>query len=341
MFSDVVKSKLDREVVGQTRAVNNVVRGVTRVVSGLTPRERTYCVYMLMGPTGTGKTLIVQELARILRGDDSRVIVVDAGQLTDLQPGIALGHQLMPLFQAPAMQGPPSPVTETVPLGMVRVENLDRAPKQAYKALAAIFDTGQIALPDGRRGRLGNCMIFLTSGLCSREILDEAPQIGFTGSPDEDECAQDRLYNSCFEQATKQFGTELVGRLDGLVIFHGLGEEHLPAVLDRRFERLNEWLAVRGCRCDLKPAARQFLLERGKKDLRRGALDLVQAHQRFVEFPVADLLVSRRLPQGGQVSVDRQPDEEHLHFTVSGESRPEVPAHEVPVIWEDAREIVH
>ena len=156
----------------------------------------------------------------------------------------------------------------------------------------------------------------MTSGLCTREILDEASPIGFTGTPDEDE-EKDRIYKLCHDKAEQQFGGDLVGRLDGLIVFHRLGEEHLTEILDRRVLRLNQWLAPRGFQCKLLPEAKAFLLERGRHDLRRGTRDLIRAHRRFVEFPLADLMVSGRIPPGGLVVIGRVADEEHLHFTVN------------------------
>lgn len=338
MYSDVIKSRLEHEVVGQTRAVNSIVRGVTRVVSGLTPRERTFCAYMLIGPAGTGKTLLIQTLARILHGDDSRVIVIDSGQLSGFHPGIALATQLMPLYGQAQWNGrQPAAVAEPSPLGIVRVENLERGDKDAHKALAAVLETGQVALPDGRRGSLGNSILFLTSSLCAREILDE-PTIGFSGTPaDEEDDGHEKLYGVCFDEAQKQFGGDLMSRLDRMVVFHALTEEHMASILDRRFQRLTEWLIARGFHCELQPTAREFLLERGKQDVRRGAYEIARAHQRFVEFPVADLLVSGRIPVGGVVSVDRIAGEEHLHFTVTGPGGMEGAdrsRREIPVRWE-------
>jgi ATP-dependent Clp protease ATP-binding subunit ClpC len=134
-----------------------------------------------------------------------------------------------------------------------------------------------------------------------------------------------------------------VGRLDEMIIFHKLQEEHLSEILDRRASRLSGWLAQRGLRYELQPAAKAFLLERGRRNLRRGARDLVAAHRKFVEFPMADLLVSGRISVGGVVIVDRKADESHLHFTVT---RPEAAEseiagkpflNEVPVSWEEER----
>ena len=333
MFSDVIKSALEQEVVGQARAVNSVVRGVTRLVSGLTPQERSHSAFMFMGPPGTGKTHLIETLARVLHGKEKRLIVADCTHFVHGDPWTAFVGQLAPLFSAPWSSGNKWEVLEAPPLSIIRVEYLERGPQEVYKAMAAALETGQVMLPEGRRGSLKNCLIFFTSGLCAREILDEAPRIGFTGSQEgEEDTEQNRIYTLCLDKAKEHFGTDLVGRLDNLITFHRLEEEHLSDILDRRVVRLNHWLEPRGFRCKLLPEAKSFLLGRGRRDLQLGARDLVRAHQRFVEFPVADLMISGRIPQSGLVVADRKLGEEHLHFTISGQ--PDDPTASKPLVRE-------
>lgn len=319
MFSDVVTSALETDVIGQQTAVRTIVPGVIRVASGLTPRERTFAAYMLMGPTGTGKTHLIQTLARALHGDQQRVLVADCSSLLPGDAGTAFAARLAPLFVQGRSQDPAAPLAAP-PLSIVQVEFLERGPREVSLALAAALEVGELTLPDGRRASLRNCLIFITSGLCAKEILDEPSGIGFSG-PSDDEVEPDgddagRLYELCLQQAEQTFGSDLLGRIDDFVIFHRLREEHLTAILARRIQRLDEWLARRDAHCEVLPAARRLLLERGRRDLRLGARHLLRAHRELVEFPIADILVSGRLPPGGVVVVDRQPDEDHLHFMV-------------------------
>lgn len=317
MYSDVINAALEREVVGQRGAVTSIVRGVTRMMSGLTPRERSLCAYMLMGPTGTGKTHLVRSLARFLHGNERRLVVADCSHFMRGDPWVGFVSQLMPLY-GPAWGFRPGMRLEPPAMSIVLVEYLERASEVLFKGLAAALESGQVMLPDGRPASLGNSMIFLTTALCAREILDEAPQIGFSKVQDENEDAgHDRVYEQCLEQATKVFGANLMGRLDRLVIFHRLADEHLAGILDRRVSRLNHWLAARRFQVELQPTATEFLLERGRRNLRCGSRDLVRACQNFLEFPVADLMISGRIPPGGCVLVDRLDGEEHLHFAVA------------------------
>jgi ATP-dependent Clp protease ATP-binding subunit ClpA len=310
------------------------------VASGLTPRERAFCAYLLVGPTGTGKTQLVRTLARTLHGDDGRLVVADCARILPDDPWQALAAQLAPLFGVATSNG--WGTLEAPPLSILLIEHLERGSAEIFQALAAALESGQIMLPPGRRGNLRNCLIFLTTGLCSREILDQSPRIGFTMALTDDENEADKkLHQVCLERAQQEFGTDFVAQLDGLLVFHKLEPAHLAESLDRRVARVSQWMAARGFGCEMRPAAREFLLERGGGDLRRGARDLVNVHRKFVEFPLADLMISRRIPPGGLVVVDRRPGEAHLHFTVtppqdavSAGSARTAPTREVPVVWD-------
>lgn len=338
MFSDALKAALEREIVGQPAAIASVVRGTTRVVSGLTPRERTWAAYMFMGPTGTGKTQLVRTLARTLHGEGPGLYVADCTHFVHADPWTAFVTQLAPMFSLPRPEAGGS-VLDAPPLSIVLIEYLERGRKEIGKALTAALDTGSLALPGGRLGSLANCLLFITTSLCSSEILEEAPRIGFQGI-EEAAAEEERVLRTCREQAEAHFDADFVARLDALVVFHRLEDRDLAEILDRRFDRMNRWIAQeRGFRCELAPAARAFLLSRGHADVKIGARELVRVHRRHVEFPLADLMISRRIPPGGLVLIDHRQGEVHLHFTVTVDPRsreapsPKPGAREVPVAW--------
>jgi len=321
MFSDVLKSALETEIAGQPSAIASVVRGTTRVMSGLTPRERGWCAYMFMGPSGTGKTELVRTLAQSLHGESRGLFIADCTHFVHSDPWTAFATQLAPMFSQPQLEDGGA-VLHAAPCSVLLIEYLERGRKEISKALTAALDTGRLTLPGGRLGSLRGCLIFITTSLCSREILEENPRIGFQGaaSPFED----DRISKTFRTQAEEQFGEDLVNRLDGLVVFRRLQDEHFGEIFDRRFDRMNRWVTERGFRCDLRPAARSFLLEQSRGDAKLGAREMVRVFRRFLEFPVADLMISRRIPPGGLLVIDHVPGETHLHFTVTQGSRPPV-----------------
>lgn len=316
MFSDVIKSALEKEVAGQQRAVNSIVRGATRAVSGLMPSDTPRCSYMLMGPTGTGKTHVVRTLARVLQGDSTRLVVADCSHFVQGDPWTALVGQLAPLFVVPR-PGAHWSILDTPPLSILLIDYLERGRPELSKALAAALETGHLTLPDGRMGSLRNTLVFITSSLCAAEIFDQGAGIGFSGAV-EGNTGEDgeKLFRSCHAEAEEHFGADLMARLDALLLFHPLRQEDLAGILDRMFEELNRQIGLRGFGCRLLEPAKEFLVKKGGENLRFGARDLVRAHRRFVEFPVGDLMVSGRIPSGGLVLIDHKPGSETLHFTI-------------------------
>jgi ATP-dependent Clp protease ATP-binding subunit ClpA len=337
VFSDVLKAALEKEIAGQPAAIASAVRGATRLMSGLTPSERNWCAYMFMGPSGTGKTQLVRTLAQTLHGEGRGLFIADCTQFVHADPWTAFAVQLAPMFSRPRIEEG-SALLEAAPFSVLLIEYLERGRKEISKALTAALDTGRVALPGGRIASLDRCLLFITTSLCSREILEESSRIGFQGNAALEE---DRVSKACRTQAEEHFGEDLVNRLDAIVVFHRLQEDQIGEIFDRRFDRMNRWIADRGFHCDLLPAARLFLLERSRGDTKLGARELARVFRRFLEFPVADLLISRRIPSDGLVIIDHMPGEEHLHFTVTQgpavhAASPEAhAAREIAVQWGD------
>ncbi|HJQ98715.1 MAG TPA: AAA family ATPase [Candidatus Polarisedimenticolaceae bacterium] len=313
MFSDVLKAALEKEIVGQPAAIASAVRGTTRVMSGLTPRERGWCAYMFMGPSGTGKTQLVRVLAQALHGEGRGLFIADCTHFLHADPWTAFAAQLAPMFSEPHVDDGGA-VLQAAPFSVLLIEYLERGRKEISKALTAALDTGRLALPGGRLGSLRRCLVFITTSLCAREILEG--RVGFVGGTAAEPGGDDVL-KSCRAEAEEHFGEDLVNRLDGLVLFHRLQETHIAEICDRRFDRMNRWIGERGFRCEMRPEARSFLLDRSTGDTRQGARELTRVFRRYLEFPVADLMISRRIPEGGLVLIGHVGGEEHLHFTVS------------------------
>ena len=335
MVSDLLASALEAEIVGQPSAIQAAVRGTVHVMSGLTPRERKWSAFLFVGPGGTGKTQLVQSLARILHGDNRGLYSADCTLMGPADPWTSFALQVMPMFSIPRLDLGGLGL-EAPPMSILLIEYLERGQREVWRALASAFETGRVALPGGRFGSLRNCLVFATTGLCSRELLEEVPRIGFAGTPQGDE-EEGRIHRASVEHAAQQFGEDLVSRLDGVVVFHKLDAAHLSLLLERRFARLARALASRGFRASLSPAAHAFLLERGRGEPTTGARELVRAHRRFVEFPLADLFLSGRIPSGGLVTLDRKEGEDHLHFTVTGAALAPPGGTEVPIAWEPAQ----
>jgi ATP-dependent Clp protease ATP-binding subunit ClpA len=197
-------------------------------------------------------------------------------------------------------------------------------------------------MPDGAYGSLRGSLVLMTSHLCAREIFGEDRQeIGFSpASGDMVEIEKARIFNLCCTAVERLWGTDFLGHLDDLIIFHRLREPHLPLVLQRFLDELNRQLAHERIRVELDAAATRFLLERSARFLQHGAWYVGKVFRRFVLFPVADLAASEQLPPESRVSAEL--DGERLRFSVTAEApeaRPPMSREgglvDIPIAWDD------
>jgi ATP-dependent Clp protease ATP-binding subunit ClpC len=322
VLSQHLQYALERDVVGQKRAVHAMVRTVTLGWSGLASRDQPLGVYLFVGPSGTGKTHLARSLTHLLHGPDRHVAVADCVQLGGRNEWGSLVRQLEPHFRH-AVPGLGGHVVAMEPLSVLLVERLERAKPEFVQALVTAIETGYLTLSDGKTASLQGSIVIMTSGLCAREIYDAGRQeIGFSGSADLAETEKAKVYQLCAQAAEKLWGKDVMAHLDDLIVFHRLRERDLPFILRRLLLELNVRIGTRGIHCDLEPGAASFLLERGLRFLRHGGWALLKAFRRFVTFPVADLVNSHKLGAGDRVVVTRETADRLCFRIVPGKNEP-------------------
>jgi ATP-dependent Clp protease ATP-binding subunit ClpC len=332
---------LEQDVVGQARAVHTITRSVTVALSGLGQQDVPLGVYLLVGPSGTGKTHLARSLAERLHGDSSRLAIADCAQLGGRQDWQAFSRHLAPYFRHP-VQDRGYRLMAMAPLSILLVERVERARPELVASLVSTFQTGQVMLPDGKCGSFRGSLVLLTSNLCGREIYEAGRQeIGFSsGAADLEESEKARVYQLCSTAAEKLWGADLLAHLDDLIVFHRLREHHLPFILRRLLLELNRQLTASGeLTCEIEPEASSFLLARGAQFMRHGAWAMVKVFRRFVLFPIADLTMSGQVRRGSNIVVSLG-NNDRLRFAVSGPAAASAspgarPRARVPVKWDE------
>jgi ATP-dependent Clp protease ATP-binding subunit ClpA len=330
-----IQCALEREVVGQSRAVRTLARALTISRSGLGHQGGAAGVYLFLGPTGTGKTHFAHVLARIVHGDARRLAVVDCASLGEAEDwSRAAAHVAAQLGAGAGTRH----ASGSGPI--VLIEHLESARPEFVRWLLAALESGSVTLPDGESGSLRGCLVLLTSNLCAREIYGEDRQVGFSPATELEESEKARIFQLCSTAAERRWGTDLLTHIDDLVVFHRLRKRHLPFILRRLMRELNRQLTARAVRCELSAAAMDFLVERADRFLAHGAWYLVKVYRRFVVFPLADLLTSGRLPAGSAVDVELE-ESDRLCFRVTPGAAAETRGGEasarlqIPVAWND------
>jgi len=344
--SQEFEASLRRKIVGQEEALHAVVDLYQVFMAGMCPVGRPVGNLLFLGPTGSGKTRIVEAAAEILFGDSRAVIKVDCAEfqhsheiakLIGSPPGY-LGHrETHPLITQEELA---KYHTEKVKLSFLLFDEIEKASDALWQLLLGILDKATLTLGDNRRVDLSQCMIFLTSNLGGGEITElMTGGMGFVQPADKKEDRLDHKVARTAEAAAKRkFSPEFMNRLDKVVVFHPLRPEQLEKILEIELGMVQQRVLETGKGQFLfrvTPEARGFLLREGT-DLKNGARHLKRAIERHVVYPLANLLATEQVRLGDMLRIDWNPSISELSFEREGEgvvvaaantSRPGAAAH--------------
>ncbi len=318
------KALLDR-VVGQDRAVRRLARVYQVYMAGLSTPGRPLVSLLFLGPTGSGKTRLVEAVAEVLFDDPRAVLKTDCAEfqhsheiakLLGSPPGY-LGHrETQPLITQEALE---AHFTEKLKLALVLFDEIEKASDALWQLLLGILDKATLTLGDNRRVDFSRAMVFMTSNLGSQEVMRlMSGGMGFAGRRSEDgEDLDYKIYRAAADAARRKFSPEFMNRIDKVIVFRALHPEHLEKILDIELARVQERIisATGGNQFvfECTPAARQFLLKEGT-DPKFGARHLKRAIERLIVFPISNLLATKQVRLGDFLAVDVSEDCSRLIF---------------------------
>jgi ATP-dependent protease Clp ATPase subunit/ActR/RegA family two-component response regulator len=324
---------LSRKVVGQATATSAIVPYIYMYQSGLAPEGRPAGVFLLLGPTGTGKTKTVEAIAELLHGSERKIVKIDCGEyqmehemakLIGAPPGY-LGHrETIPVL---TQQRLAEATSEQSDLALVLFDEIEKAAHSMTMLLLGILDKGVLRLGDNTTVDFEKSLIFFTSNLGAREMLKEInPEIGFHSSsrrPRAD--LTNKLESIALGAVRKRFSPEFVNRIDAVVTYQPLDIESIETILDNDIQALQQHVNSRlGDRCfaiELTPEARQFLLERGVSE-EYGARELKRTLHRKLTQPLATMVTRGEIRPGALVRISVGDDSELSIDQVAGVARP-------------------
>ncbi len=313
-ISDLGKC-LSRKLMGQPDAIEAIVPYVEMYRAMLSPEGRPAGIFLLLGPTGTGKTRTVEALAEVLHGNLKKVLKVDCGEfqmehevakLIGAPPGY-LGHrETQPWFTQQKLNAMSS---ECCDLSIVLFDEVEKAAASMTRLMLGILDKAALRLGDGTTVNFEKTLIFLTSNLGAQNMAKElTPDFGFECLlPKEREGRNRRLAQIGIRAVRKQFSPEFVNRIDAVVTYQPLSSEALTAILEQEVcqlqDHLNRRLGERSFFLDVPPRARRFLIERGTSP-EYGARELKRTMQRQLIQPLASLMAAGEIGAGGRVRAE-------------------------------------
>ena len=316
---------LRQRVIGQERAVRQLARVYQVYRAGLSAPGRPLVNLLLLGPTGSGKTRLVEATAEVLFGDPRGVVKVDCAEfqhshetakLVGSPPGY-LGHrETAPLFTQEILD---QHHTDKQKLSLVLFDEIEKASDALWRLLLGILDKGTLTLGDNRRVDFSHALIFLSSNLGSQEMSQVMTGgMGFSLRPREHEEDLDRkIYRTAKEAAGRKFSPEFMNRIDKVIVFRTLKQEHLQQILDIELRRVQERIlfstGMRQFVFRCTPSARDFLLREGT-DTQYGARHLKRSIERHLVFPLANLIATGQVGRGDLIVVDYGPTRSKLTF---------------------------
>ena len=303
-----MESVLSKLVIGQSEAVETLCKALRRSRADLKDPARPIGAFMMLGPTGVGKTLLAKSLAVNMFGDSKALVQLDMSEY-------------MEKFNVSRLVGSPpgyvgyeegGQLTERVrrnPYSVVLFDEVEKAHPDVMNMLLQILEEGKLTDSFGRQVDFRNTIILLTSNV-GAERLQKGSAMGFTPPDDEEDYA--RMKENLTEEAKKVFRPEFLNRFDDILVFRSLGRDELTQILELELEKVRKRLAEREIHFELDASARDLLLEKGF-DPTYGARPMRRAVERFLEDPMAEEIIRGDLREGETISISAKDDK--LEFT--------------------------
>jgi len=345
-------SVLSQKVVGQPTATRVIVPYIQMFQAGLAPEGRPVGVFLLLGPTGTGKTKTVEALAEVLHGTEKNVLKVDCGEfqmehevakLIGAPPGY-LGHrETQPMLTQQKLNAVTS---EKCSLSLVLFDEIEKAAPSMTRLLLGVLDKGILRLGDNSTVNFEKSLVFLTSNLGAREMMREInPDFGFQSvkGVDRSDLAS-KLQAIALVAVRKRFSPEFVNRIDCIITYQPLSAESLSAILDKQISDLqnhvNTRLGNRSFSLEVPLDSREFLLKKGTSQ-EYGARELNRTIHRHLTQPLATLVATNQVSPGSRVVVDVGEGGEKLNIRTVGSTTAPIPANPTVLLVDDNRDLLH
>lgn len=338
--ASTLETGLRRMIIGQDEAIQQIVNIYQMHLTGMNAPGRPIGNFLFLGPTGSGKTRIVEATAETLLKNPRAVIKIDCAEfqhsheiakLIGSPPGY-LGHrETHPLLSQEVLN---QYQTETMKVSFVLFDEIEKASDALWNLLLGILDKATLTLGDNRKVDFSKAMIFMTSNLGASEMSSiMAPKLGF-GSSDSrikastgvfDDKMTGKIARSGVEAARRKFTPEFMNRLDKIVTFSPLGSEQLKKILDIELnlvqQRIFNTSADRAFVFTVSDSSKDFLLSEGT-DLKYGARHLKRAIERLLVHPMSNLIATDQVRGGDWVRVEFDEGTRNLRFAREAEGLP-------------------
>ena len=304
---------LHQRLIGQEDAVTAVAKAVRRARAGLKDPKRPIGSFIFLGPTGVGKTELARALAEAMFGDEKALIRIDMSEYMEK-------HAVSRLVGAPpgyVGHDEGGQLTEAVrrkPYSVVLLDEIEKAHPEVFNILLQVLEDGRLTDTKGRTVDFRNTVIIMTSNVGSSFLRKEA--MGFAAKKDE-KMDYKNMRGHVMEELKRTFRPEFLNRIDELVVFHALQEEHLEKITEILMNQVNHRLLEHGLVLQVEKSAVELIAKEGNDPI-FGARPLRRAIQRLIEDALSEKILEGEFKAGDQIGVEAEDGK--MKFTRRGNS---------------------
>jgi len=338
--AESLETNLRKMIIGQDEAIQQIVNIYQMHLTGMSAPGRPVGNFLFLGPTGSGKTRIVEATAEALIKNPRSVIKIDCAEfqhsheiakLIGSPPGY-LGHrETHPLLSQEVLN---QYHTDTIKLSFVLFDEIEKASDALWNLLLGILDKATLTLGDNRKVDFSRALIFMTSNLGATEMSSLLnPKLGFNAGEaqrrslagESDEKLDGKIKRSGLEAARKKFTPEFINRLDKIVTFKPLGSDELRKILDIELnmvqQRIFNTATEKSFVFKATDAAKHYLLREGT-DMKYGARHLKRAIERLLVQPMSNLIATDQVRGGDWIKIDFDEVRACMSFVKEAEGLP-------------------
>ena len=299
---------LHEKVIGQDEPIALVSKAVRRARAGLKNPRRPTGIFMFLGPTGVGKTLLVRKLAEFLFGSEDSLVRVDMSEFMER-------HSVARLVGAPPGYigyddgGQLTELVRRKSYCVILLDEIEKAHHEVFNILLQIFDDGHLTDAKGRKVDFRNTIIAMTSNIGS-DLIRQDRSIGFAARSDlgqSEAQAYERMKTNVLDEVKRFFRPEFLNRIDGSVVFHSLNRDHMHQIIPIELKDVTSNLIEKGIDLVVTDAAKEWLIEKGYDPL-YGARPLRRVIQDNVEDKLSDAILAGDLGPADTAIIDLDDD---------------------------------
>ena len=307
-----LKRDLSRTIIAQDKAIEKLVKAITRNRIGLRDPNKPIGTFMFLGPTGVGKTFLARKLAEYMFGTEEALIRIDMSEY-------------MEKFSTSRLVGAPpgyvgyeegGQLTEKVrrrPYSIILLDEIEKANKDVYNILLQVMDEGRLTDNNGVTVDFRNTIIILTSNCGSRDLQDFGSSVGFNIHSDKD--AKQHADRIIMKSLNKQFAPEFINRIDDIILFDQLDRDAIGLIIDNELDKLNLRMTAMGYTLEIDDKAKAFLVDKSY-DRKYGARPLKRAIQTYIEDGISDYILDENVKASadGVIHITKKDKIEELVF---------------------------